>query len=316
VAVFDMNSELGDADLVNAARCGDAASFGALLERHRAGMRAVALSLLGWGSDADDVVQDAMLVALQRLGELRDPAAAGPWLRAITRNRARVRLRAPSREQPLADRADDLPSREPTPEEVLDDHAMRDWIWSALERLTEPLQLVILLRYFTNAGAYDQIAAVCGVPIGTVRSRLNEARRRLTHALQVSSAAAHDDAAALAVRRRREAADLITSAPQGEFRRALAALAVPGLDLVGPQGQRARGIDALVQIMDNDLEAGVRQRLTRVTAGHRVNILECDLINPAWDPEHCPPGVLWLLMMHDERIERIKLFHPNLSATP
>jgi RNA polymerase sigma factor (sigma-70 family) len=314
MAVIDVNGALGDADLVNAARCGDAASFGALLERHRAGMRAVAISVLGWGSDADDVVQDAMLVALQRLGDLRDPASAGPWLKAIARNAARMRLRAPRREEPLAGRADDLRSREPTPDEVLDEHVLRDWIWSALETLTEPLQLVILLRYFTNTGSYDQIAAACGVPIGTVRSRLNEARRKLTHVLQASSAAAHDDAAALAARRRRQAADLITSAPRGDFRQALTALAVPDLDLVGPQQQRARGLDALVHIMDNDLEAGVRQRLARVTAGRRVTILECDLINPAWDPRHCPPAVLWLMTTHGERIERIKLLHPIHST--
>ncbi len=45
-----------DAELVAAARGGDAAGFGTLLERHRPGMRAVALSLLGWHPDAEDVV--------------------------------------------------------------------------------------------------------------------------------------------------------------------------------------------------------------------------------------------------------------------
>jgi len=48
-----------DAVLTRAAQAGEVAALGLLLERHRAGMRAVALSILGPGPDVDDVVQDA-----------------------------------------------------------------------------------------------------------------------------------------------------------------------------------------------------------------------------------------------------------------
>jgi RNA polymerase sigma factor (sigma-70 family) len=181
------NVDLVDADLVEAARRGDAACAGALLARHRAAMHAVAVSLLGWSPDAEDAVQDAMLTALQRIGELRDASAAGPWLKAITRNNARMRLRSPDRTEPASTDLDSWPSREPNAEDLLDQHAMRDWLWSALETLSEPLHITVLLRYFTDSSSYQQIAAICGVPVGTVRSRLNEARRRLTAAL-VSSA--------------------------------------------------------------------------------------------------------------------------------
>jgi RNA polymerase sigma factor (sigma-70 family) len=186
------NVDLVDADLVEAARRGDAACAGALLARHRAAMHAVAVSLLGWSPDAEDAVQDAMLTALQRIGELRDASAAGPWLKAITRNNARMRLRSPDRTEPASTDLDSWPSREPSAEDLLDQHAMRDWLWSALETLSEPLHITVLLRYFTDSSSYQQIAAICGVPVGTVRSRLNEARRRLTAAL-VSSATALDD---------------------------------------------------------------------------------------------------------------------------
>ncbi len=54
-------------------------------------MRAVAMSLLGYGPDAEDVVQDAALTALRRIGDVRDPAAVGAWLRAVVRNAARMR---------------------------------------------------------------------------------------------------------------------------------------------------------------------------------------------------------------------------------
>jgi len=56
-------------------------SLGVLLARHQAGMRAVALSMIGYGPDTDDVVQDAALLALRRIQDVRNPEAVGPWLR-------------------------------------------------------------------------------------------------------------------------------------------------------------------------------------------------------------------------------------------
>ncbi|MGH2371439.1 MAG: dihydropteroate synthase, partial [Chloroflexota bacterium] len=111
-----------DVELVVAAQAGDPGSLAVLLERHRAGMHAVALSILGYGPDAEDALQDAVVVALRRIGELRDAAAAGPWLHAIVRNACRMRLRATHahRAEPLGDPVPLLPSAEPSPEEVLD----------------------------------------------------------------------------------------------------------------------------------------------------------------------------------------------------
>ena len=79
----------GDAELTRAAQRGEVAALGLLLERHEAAMRAVALSILGPGPDAEDVVQDAALTALRSIGDVRDPDAVGAWLRTIVRNRCR-----------------------------------------------------------------------------------------------------------------------------------------------------------------------------------------------------------------------------------
>jgi RNA polymerase sigma-70 factor (ECF subfamily) len=278
-------------------------------------MRAIALSILGWGPDAEDVVQDAVLAALSRLRDLRDPMAAGAWLRAITRNTARMRLRSTRRETSIAPPIAALPARDPTPEEVIDDHALRDWVWSALETLSEPLQEVVLLRYFTPASSYDQIAAVCDVPVGTVRSRLNQARMKLDQALRATANTAHADIDTLVTRRRDEAEALLSSAPRGQFRTVLADTTVPDLRLTSPQGQRVVGRESLADIMDSDLRAGVRQRLNTVTAGQRITILECDLLSPPSNPQHCPPAVLWLMTLRAQRIERIRLFHPPPART-
>jgi RNA polymerase sigma factor (sigma-70 family) len=310
----ETQSSIPDTDLVHLARGGDAASLGLLLERHRAGMRAVAIGLLGWGPDADDAVQDAMLVAVRRLADLRDPAASGPWLRAVVRNEARMQLRARRPERPLTGADVAVRAPDPTPEETIDGLALRDWVWSAVETLSEPLQVVVMLRYFSGVTSYRQLAEVCGVPVGTVRSRLSEARRRLATELPASAAEAHPETAALVSRRTRDAHALIGAAAAGDFPAVLAELAHPRLELTGPQGQRDVGHDLLVQIMDSDLAAGVRQRPRGITAGRRLTLLECDLVNPPWDPDHCPPGVLWLQHLDGDRIRRVRLFHPTAAA--
>jgi RNA polymerase sigma-70 factor (ECF subfamily) len=301
-----------DAELLAAARGGDAGAAGALLERHRAGMNAVAYGVLGWRSEADDVVQDAMIVALGGLDQVRQPAAVGSWLRAVTRNLARMHVR---REQRVTVTSPgDLPF--PTsavsrgPEELLEDHLLRDWVWAALERLTEPLRTVVMLRYFSGVRTYDEIAAVCELPIGTVRSRLHQARRLMLDALAETSDEFLPDAHRLLARRTAEAGELIEAGPRGRFASVLREAATAELTLIGPQGQRGRGQDTLVSIMESDVSAGVGQRLRHVVASKDLTILECDLISPPSDPTHCPPGVLWLMRLDQDRITSIRLFHP------
>jgi hypothetical protein len=146
---------------------------------------------------------------------------------------------------------------------------------------------VVLLRYFTTAGSYDQVAAACDVPVGTVRSRLNRARMKLDHALRATASTVHADIDTLVARRRDEAEELLSAAPRGQFRTALAAATVPDLRLTSPQGKRVVGRENLADMMDSDLHAGVRHRLNTVTAGQRITILECDLLSPPSDTRHC-----------------------------
>ncbi|MEU5780898.1 RNA polymerase sigma factor [Micromonospora lupini] len=303
----------GDAELVALAQAGDAGALGVLLTRHEAGMRAVALSMLGYGPDAEDAVQDALVTALRRIGEVRDPAAVGPWLRTIVRNNARMALRGP-RPVPVAE-PDWFaqPATSPTPEEALDRAAMRDWVWHALGELSEPDRLVTLLRYFSDASSYEQIAAVCGVPVGTVRSRLSHARRALAGGLRTAATEAHADVRAAGDARWREGHDMIGTAMRGDFDRVVRESWWPDAEMVVAGGPRG-GRDLAVRGMTSDLEAGIRQRLRNVVASGDVLIWETDLISPPDDPEHCPPAALWLQQLHEGRVRRFTLFHPVAAS--
>ncbi|MYV54937.1 sigma-70 family RNA polymerase sigma factor, partial [Streptomyces sp. SID3212] len=177
---------LEDAALTRAAQAGEVTALGLLLERHRAGMRAVALSILGPGPDVDDVLQDAAVTALRRVGDVRDPAAVGAWLRMIVRNTSRSLVRGAVPYRPLDDLH--LPSTAPGPEQWLERHALRDWIWEAMEELSPALRLPMVLRHFsTGVTSYERIAEAVGVPVGTVRSRLSQGRAKLATALAATA---------------------------------------------------------------------------------------------------------------------------------
>jgi RNA polymerase sigma-70 factor (ECF subfamily) len=303
-----------DADLVLAAQCGEVGALGLLLARHEPSMRAVALSVLGYGPEAEDAVQDAALVALRRIGDIRDPHAVAPWLRAIVRNTCRMRLRTRT-PVPVSDIASVLPpAMDGDPAVLFDQHGMRDWVWSAIDELSPPLRLVTILRYFTDVTAYDQMAEVCSVPIGTVRSRLSQARTKLHEALLRTADSTHDDVAVLTRSHRRDAQEMLDAAHRGGFEQALAAHWNPAVEVLWPQGKHTKGFDYLVQVMGRDLDDGVRQRLTNVVAGRDVVIWETDLISPPEDPFHCPPALAWVQFVRDGRVSRLRMFHPRAKA--
>jgi RNA polymerase sigma factor (sigma-70 family) len=186
---------LSDTQLTRAAQSGDAASLGVLLERHRAPLYALALRFLGYGPDAQDAVQDAFLTALRTIDRLREPEAVGGWLRGIQRNVCLRRLRERQGEIHFErpEREIELTFLESSVEEAIENLTMREWVWSALGRLPENLQLTVALRYFSGHSSYKEISAVLGVPMGTVKSRLNTAKLMLAGALLETASLEQDE---------------------------------------------------------------------------------------------------------------------------
>ena len=139
---------ISDAELVVLAREGEAGAFGMLVERHRAALYAAALAVLGDRDAAMDAVQEAFMVALTRLNSIRDPAAVGRWLRMIVRNCALMQIRR-VRHEIVGGNLEAWAST-PGPEQVLEEHAFRDWVWAAIEALAEEERITLVLRHFTR----------------------------------------------------------------------------------------------------------------------------------------------------------------------
>ncbi|GIJ48398.1 DNA-directed RNA polymerase sigma-70 factor [Virgisporangium aliadipatigenens] len=298
-------------DETRAAQNGDPHGFALLFAQHYAGMRAVAHGILGHGPDAEDACQDAAVVALTRIGELRDPAAVRPWLHAIVRNTCRNSLR----KRPAVPSGLDFAALEDPhdgPAERIERSVQRDWIRHAVGRLSPAVRQVAMLRWFTERNSYEQIAALCGIPVGTVRSRLSEARRQLTDVLPETENDRYGCAGALASERYAEAASVLSGLGPDPtvYDRWADDVA---MDWSG--GRRTRGIGALLGAAALDYADGVTYRVTGVVVGPDVTVWENDFVNPPEDPEHCPPAATWLLRERDGLVRDVRLIYADRTST-
>jgi RNA polymerase sigma-70 factor (ECF subfamily) len=281
-----------DAELVAAAQGGDGAALGLLLERHRPRLFATAIRLLGYRPDAEDAIQETCLAAMRHIGSVRDPESVGAWLQAV---------------ELLTDSPPDLLDGRPGPEDRIERLALRDWIWGALQRLPEPLRVSAMLRYFGSYDSYDEVATILGVPIGTVRSRLSEAKVKLADAL-LASAGLIDDA----VRARARARERFwTDEFQDVFRRGESGRFVSHFTtdlLIGWSGGKlARGREYLAAEIEGDLTVGVRIDLERVMTNDGIAVVEGRFVNPPEAPDHCPPGGALVMFGSDDRTSAMRL---------
>jgi len=153
-----------DPEKVAAAQQGDALALDRLLDELAPYVRRLCARIAP--AAADDATQEALLAVFRSLPSLRTPEAIMTWVRSVT---VRTAIRF-ARQQDLAVVADEaMPDASaPSPEKLVD-------IDDALARLPAAQRVVLVLR--TRDGLSEQeIATALGIPVGTVKSRLNRAR--------------------------------------------------------------------------------------------------------------------------------------------
>lgn len=173
-----------DSDLI-AASAGDPDAFGLLFDRHAVRLHRYLARRSDW-STAQDLVGETFVVAFEnrsRFDGRREDAL--PWLFGIATNLLRRHQRSEVRRQRASARVG--------PEEIAPDHVTRvddqlaaqrsfALIEHALAQMSAADRDTVLLFAWAEL-SYEQIAEATAVPVGTVRSRLNRARRRLRAAL-------------------------------------------------------------------------------------------------------------------------------------
>lgn len=179
---------LTDAELIEAARRGDVAAYEELVRRYEQLAFRTAYLVCGDADEARDAAQEGFVRAYGALRGFRTGAEPRPWLLRIVANAARNRRRAAGRRASLALRsAQDRPSdgAAPSPEAAVLASEQRAELLAAIERLGEEDRRIIGLRWFADLSERD-LAAVLGVPSGTVKSRLSRAMGRLRDVMRGS----------------------------------------------------------------------------------------------------------------------------------
>lgn len=191
----DVHANLDAFSFVSAGAAGSAASTLACsvtsahaqmathIHEYRQTLRAVALRLVGDEADADDLVQDTLERGLRRVSELPPQANVRGWLITILRNlfvdRTRCRRRWPA-PRPITP-ADDVPALATAPRPAwteITQHQLEE----AVACLDPEFRRVYELHAFERR-SYHEIAAMLGLPLSTVGTRLYRARRKLKQLL-------------------------------------------------------------------------------------------------------------------------------------
>jgi RNA polymerase sigma-70 factor (ECF subfamily) len=182
--------KLYEAVLVLRCQTGDEAAFAELVGRYHRRLRYYLRKMLADAHRADDALQDVWLEVFRGLPRLRDSDALAAWMYRIARRRAVRLLRQRQRVTDV--------EREAVASEVLDPVLDPDQAFSredaaaihaALDVLTPEHREMLILR-FVEGMSYEEVAAVTGLALGTVRSRLHYAKRALR--LQLERTDAHE----------------------------------------------------------------------------------------------------------------------------
>src|SRR5688572_5198483 len=178
--------------LVAAAREGDRAAFEELVSLHYRSVFRTAMAALQRREDAEDVTQDAFVLAWRKVAGFRGDSSFKTWLLTIVWRQALDKRRSRSgwwqrtssgrsdngRDEPGRndDEIDRLATRDADPERVTEARHRVKQVRALIEGLTPKLRDTLLLAASGEYG-YDEIASMLGVPLGTVKWRVAEARR-------------------------------------------------------------------------------------------------------------------------------------------
>lgn len=187
-------AQADDQNLIDRARDGDVRAFEQLIRPHVDSIRRLAYSFRPNWSDADDLAQEALIRAYRNIGSFRREAALSTWLYTVARSAfldwlrgrsAKARGREDTLSEPPPDSADPQ-------DQLLQSRREAEALWAAIRRL-DPRFRIPLVLFDIEGLPYERVAAIEGVPVGTIKSRLSRARGQLRALLLAEEAAESPD---------------------------------------------------------------------------------------------------------------------------
>ncbi len=177
---FDAAPAWEEEDIVRRAQAGDAEAFAELYEAHVGRVYAICLRMLSDGRTAEEATQDTFVRAWEAIGSFQFKSAFGTWLHRLGVNQVLTRLRSDKRRESRVTVVEDLPEFEAEVMEAMPETRLD--LECAIALLPAGAKEVLVLHDIEGY-SYREIAEMLDTAEGTVKSRLNRARRLVREAL-------------------------------------------------------------------------------------------------------------------------------------
>lgn len=167
-----------DEPIVDSLRAGrSAAAFDALVAAYRRRVFGVAFAIVGSQAAAEDVAQEVFVKLWKSLDRFDGRSKLSTWIYAITRNAAISHLR---RERPAGSLSDEATLAEAEAHAAVEDDPRADdaMLWRAVAALPDAQRQAVIL-YYQDERPVEEVAAMLGMPVNTIKTHLHRARARL-----------------------------------------------------------------------------------------------------------------------------------------
>ena len=176
-----------DEELLGRCRAGDEAAWGALVSRHTRRVFNVAYRFVGRVDEAEDLTQDIFVKVYQSLARYRpEEGSFASWLGTVARNQSidNYRRRREEKRRRVDSEAilDIVPSTQEGQHKALERAERAELVHQGLRALPSDLRQPIVLCDLQGL-AYEEAASILGIPLGTVKSRINRGRLELAKRL-------------------------------------------------------------------------------------------------------------------------------------
>lgn len=169
--------------LLEGVRRGDRGAFEALYRRFHRPLAAYLLRLTGRAEVVDELVDDTLMVVWQQADRFDGRSRLSTWIFGIAYKKALKHLERQRREAGRTGETDEEPvAPEDGPERLHVRRELAQQVAAALDRLSAEQRGVVVLTYYHGL-SYPEIAEVMSCPVGTVKTRMFHARRKLAHLL-------------------------------------------------------------------------------------------------------------------------------------
>jgi RNA polymerase sigma-70 factor (ECF subfamily) len=166
------------------ARAGEPAAWDTLFKRYQLPLYVYVFELVHDEQTSLDIVQETFIAAVRHISGLRDDEKFGSWLFGIAHQKCIQRWRKQGRDGVLLEEISKTPAEfESSPDDLLIRQEQEAGFMQSLNQLPLPQRSVVVL-HFVEDFSLEEIAAITGAQLGTVKSRLHYAKRALRKLLE------------------------------------------------------------------------------------------------------------------------------------